>query len=92
MISFVMKKKLIMILALVTMFCFGACASSTASAEQTAPLQIWAQNQNGCYETMCVIDKDTGVNYVVVVGGSGNHDTVAITPRLNKDGSLYTSK
>lgn len=41
-------------------------------------------------ETYCLVDEDTGVNYIVVSGelyqtGIGT----AITPRLNADGSLY---
>ena len=35
-----------------------------------------------------VIDKETGVNYIMI-GMGGN---IAITPRLNVDGSLYVSK
>lgn len=44
-------------------------------------------------ETYCLVDENTGVNYVVVSGelyqkGIGT----AITPRLNVDGSLYISE
>lgn len=37
---------------------------------------------------LTVIDKETGVNYIVI-GMGGN---ISITPRLNADGSLYVSK
>lgn len=37
---------------------------------------------------LTVIDKETGVNYIVI-GMGGN---LTMTPRLNADGSLYVSK
>ena len=48
-------------------------------------------------ETWKVIDEDTGVNYIVVAPnfsdrGGNEYDGVCITPRLNANGSLYTSK
>lgn len=70
----------------------GAC-TTTALAEQTYPLKIWAQNDNGDYHTLCVVDDDTGVNYVVVsTERGGGHRSIAITPRLNSDGTIYTNK
>ena len=71
-------------------FILGACSTSVVSAEQIHPLKIWAQNENGQCETYCVIDENTGVNYVVVVRDTTSRgDGIAITPRLNADGSLY---
>ena len=67
-----------------------ACAS-TAMASQDQPLKIWKQNENGKMETFCIVDEDTGVNYVVVTGELYDKSVgTAITPRLNADGSLYT--
>lgn len=72
-----------------------ACATDVV-AEQTYPLKIWMQNRNGQMETWNVVDEDTGVNYIVVAprwGETGyEYNGVTITPRLNADGSLYTSK
>lgn len=73
-------------------FGLGTCGSNVM-AEQNHPLKIWKHNENGKMETFCVVDEDTGVNYIVVTGelyqkGIGT----AITPRLNEDGTLYTSK
>lgn len=90
-----MKKIKTIIIALsliISGFILGACGS-TAIASQDWPLKIWFQNKNGMMETYCLVDEDTGVNYIVVSGelyqkGIGT----AITPRLNADGSLYTSK
>lgn len=69
----------------------GACGT-TASAEQNYPLKIWKHNENGSYETLCLVDNSTGVNYIVVGTQRGNGElSVAITPRLNADGTLYCS-
>ena len=85
--------RILLIAALMFAFLLGACATSTASAEQTRPIKIWAQNENGKYETLCVVDDNTGVNYIVVSGEIYSESVgIAITPRLNADGTLYTSK
>lgn len=85
-------RKFISIICLLSMFLLGACATTIASAEQTYPLKIWKQNDNGSYSTLYVVDEDTGVNYIVVsLMSSGYYGVIAITPRLNADGSLYTS-
>ena len=73
-------------------FMLGVC-SSNVNAEQDKPLKIWLENENGKMQTYQLVDEETGVNYIVVSGelyqkGIGT----AITPRLNADGSLYTSK
>lgn len=73
-------------------FILGACGN-TVIAEQTRPLKIWFENENGKMQTYCVVDNNTGVNYVVVSGelyGKGIGTT--ITPRLNADGTLYINK
>lgn len=73
-------------------FILGACGT-TVIAEQTYPLKIWKHNSNGKMETFCVVDESTGVNYIVVTGELYSESVgTAITPRLNADGSLYTSK
>lgn len=85
-------KRIGIILCCLLMFIFGACAVITVSAEQTWPLKIWKQNENGSFETLCVVDEDTGVNYVVVSrfdGGRGAN-SIAICPRYNADRTLYT--
>lgn len=80
------------VIALFLVFLLGACSSTVASAEQTNPIKIWFQNENGAYETLQVVDENTGVNYVVVATDAGNgHRSIAITPRLNADGTLYVS-
>lgn len=83
-------KKIILVASLICSFFFGACSTTSVNAEQTHPLKIWMQNNNGAYETLCVVDENTKVNYVVVATEVGNgHRSIAITPRLNADGTLY---
>lgn len=85
-------KKIGIILCCLIAFALGACSVGEASAEQTQPLKIWAQNENGSFETLCVVDEDTGVNYVVVsrFNSVRGDNSVAICPRYNADGTLYT--
>lgn len=86
------SKLLIAALFLVCGFILGACGQSV-SASQEYPLKIWKHNSNGKMETYCLVDEDTGVNYIVVSGElHGNGIGIAMTPRLNADGSLYVSK
>jgi hypothetical protein len=72
-------------------FLLGACSISDASAEQTFPLKIYGCNRSGYLYTYVVEDEDTGVNYVLVEGRRPDSISVSITPRLNADGTLYTS-
>lgn len=87
-------KKIFIIIGMMFMFILGACAittDSSESVEQTWPLKIWAQNENGEFEILCIIDEDTGVNYVVV-SRYNIRGTIAICPRYNADGTLYTGE
>lgn len=82
----------IVLCAVMAFMLFGCCAKADA-AEQTSPLKIWGQNTNGAYHTAVVVDDETGVNYVVVSTSCySNAIPIAITPRLNADGTLYTEK
>lgn len=86
-------RKIMCIICMISVFFFGACSSTVTNAEQTHPLKIWYQNTNGAFHTHCVVDDNTGVNYVVVSTERGNGEySIAITPRLNADGTLYTTK
>ena len=89
-------KKIVTACALALAFMVGACSPvSEVVAEQKRPLKIWFENENGYYKTFNVIDENTGVNYVVVSAESIYGDksqSIAITPRLNADGSLYVSR
>lgn len=81
-----MKRLLCVVLCIVmVLFLTGA------KSEQSYPLKIWGQNTNGSYHTLVVVDSETGVNYVVVSTERANGEySIAITPRLNADGTLYT--
>lgn len=83
-------KKWMLIICFVFTFILGACSNTVVKAEQTYPIKIWKQNNNGKYETLCVVDESTGVNYIVVSGELYQKSVgIAITPRLNADGTLY---
>ena len=78
---------------MIAMFLFGACSATNVSAEQNNPIKIWKENTNAAYHTFKVVDDNTGVNYIVVSTERGNGEySIAITPRLNADGTLYVSK
>lgn len=86
-----MKRIFIIVMCLLS-FILGACAVTTTNAEQTYPLKIWKQNENGKYETMNLVDEYTGVNYIVVSGELySNSIGLAMCPRYNADGSLYVT-
>lgn len=88
----VMVKRVLSVSLLIAMFLLGACSTTIVDAEQTWPLKIWKQNENGGYSTLNVVDHDTGVNYIVVsLMSNGHYGGIAITPRLNADGTLYTA-
>lgn len=72
-------------------FILGACGSNV-EAGQDEPLKIWFENKNGKMQTYQLVDEETGVNYIVVTGNGYEEIGTAITPRLNVNGSLYTSK
>lgn len=57
------------------------------------PLRIFKENRNGKVTTYSLEDDNTGVYYIVVVAESSKGDlnrSVAICPRYNADGTLYT--
>ena len=53
-------KRAVIVVALSLAFLLGACSSTVASAEQTNPIKIWFQNENGAYETLQVVDAIMG--------------------------------
>ncbi len=87
-------KRIAIITCMILCVVLGACSVSMVSAEQNKPVKIWAENSNNRYNTLLVVDEDTGVNYIVVGAGYDGEYVrgVAITPRLNKDGTLYVTK
>lgn len=86
-------RKMFIIIALIFAFLLGACSTVKVGAVQDNPIKIWMENENGPYRTLCVVDEETGVNYIVAaIEAYGKWCGIAITPRLNADGSVYTSK
>lgn len=92
------KQKIICVIALFYCFFLVACGKITTTKPMIenkldSPLKIYYENTNGAYYTYCVVDDDTSVNYIVVSTERGNGEyLIAITPRMNPDGTLYISK
>lgn len=86
-------RKMFIIVTLIFAFLLGTCSVIYVGAEQNNPIKIWPENKNGPYRTLCIADEETGVNYIVAtINAYGEIRGIGITPRLNADGSLYTSK
>ena len=86
-------KRIAIIACMVLCVILGACSVTMVGAEQNRPVKIWAENTNGSYDSLIVVDEETGVNYIVVGGEAHSRPRgTAITPRLNKDGTLYVTK
>lgn len=86
-------KRIAIIVCMVLCVVLGACSITMVGAEQNRPVKIWAENTNGSYDVLTVVDEETGVNYIVVGGEARGYPRgTAITPRLNEDGTLYVTK
>ena len=86
-------KRIVIISCMVLCIILGACSVTTVGAEQNHPVKIWLENTNGSYETAIIVDENTGVNYIIASGELyGKSRGIAITPRLNGDGTLYVTK
>lgn len=86
-------RKMLIIVALMFAFLLGTFCTVKVGAAQDSSIKIWPENENGPYRTLCVVDEETGVNYIVTaIEAYGRWYGIALTPRYNSDGSLYTSK
>ena len=86
-------KRIAIITCMALCVVLGACSVTMVGAEQNRPVKIWAENTNGSYDVLTVVDEETGVNYIVVGGEARGYPRgTAITPRLNEDGTLYVTK
>ena len=88
-------RKMFIIVALMFAFLLGACCICIVEVEaaQDNPIKIWPENENGPYRTLCIVDEETGVNYIVAaVEHYSELRGIGITPRLNGDGSLYVNE
>lgn len=86
-------KRIAIVVCMIFCILLGACSVTMVNADQNRPVKIWLENTNGSYETAIVVDENTGVNYIVVSGELyGKSRGIAITSRLNEDGTLYVTK
>lgn len=87
-----MKKLGLTICALLCGLYLGACADTAVAENNQNPIFTSTTEYDcGWYETSCVIDNETGVNYIVV-NRYGSGSAIAITPRLKADGTILVSK
>lgn len=90
------KTVIISLTFLISGFMLGACGEQALAANDSSesPFVIYEEyhniKMNHSETIMNVIDNDTGVNYIVVTNGYDR--SIAITPRLNADGTLYVSE
>ena len=81
----IMRKKIICFILVAVMVVLTACGNVDAETET-----IYIQDCSYYEDDMgfeIVIDKATGVNYIIFEG----YKQGGITPRYNADGTLYTS-
>lgn len=67
----------------------ASCGSTKSQAEQSSSFKIYEETQKDNMDIYCLVDKDTGVNYIVIDRYNGG---AAITPRLNTNRTLYLSE
>ena len=82
------KSFIFAILFTITGVILGACGSVESHATHASNFKMYKEIEKGSMEVHYLIDGSTGVNYIVLDRYKGG---VTITPRLNADGTLYTS-
>ena len=91
-------KKFLLVMAMVFMFVFGACAAQPTKADSGSIGQTnfgTFSSGEGVSGVQEFVDANTGVHYIVVTAEArtnfGDSCSVSITPRLKADGTLYCS-
>lgn len=84
-----MKKKKICKLAMCFLFCMALVGCSVSEIETTGNASITEINGANIYE---FVDQDTGVHYLIYSCRLSNAGMGGITPRLNSDGTVMTTK
>ena len=88
-------KKVIAIMLLALLVLFGSRTAALADrGMNTGDIKVYFQSVNGFYATFTVVDSATGVQYVAVAATKYSDgmaaNAIAICPRYNADGTLYT--
>jgi len=93
-----MKKNFKMVILvtvfIVSGFLLGACVTSAKASDNMSnniESNYLGDAIGSGYGTYSIIDKETGVNYIVLTRWSTGGE-VAMCPRYNADGTLYVSK
>ena len=81
-----MRKKIICFILTLTIVMFTACGNTDAKLKSQFIQEYDYYKNNGLFDI--VIDKETGVNYIIFRSDS----KAGMTVRLNKDGTPYVSE
>lgn len=84
-----MKKKKICVLVMCFLFCTALVGCNVSKTETTGNASITEINGLNIYE---FVDQDTGVHYLIYSCKLSNAGMGGITPRLNSDGTVMTTK
>lgn len=84
------------VFAMIVGMILGACGTNTVNANTTTVNTVSTSDLTFIGNSTRVmsgilVDSETGVNYIIVHGGRSDGFGIAITPRLNEDGTLYIS-
>jgi len=89
-------KKLLLIGCMLSVFMLSSCGESVKGLNSELKQEKTEENITSGnyvhYSTTVIVDKETGVNYIMATSNINLNGGVAITPRYNTDGSIYISK
>lgn len=87
--------KSIIVFSMVVLMCLlaiGFSENANANDVNVGDLKIWPVSKNGPYDVLAVQDTKTDCEYIVVSRDEYQATSVAIYPRVNKDGTMYITK
>ncbi len=84
-----MKKKKLCGLVMCFLLCTALVGCNVSETETTGNASITEINGSNIYE---FVDQDTGVHYLIYSCKLSNAGMGGITPRLNPDGTVMTTK
>lgn len=85
-----MRKRIVYGIAIIIAFFIGV--GSSLSAKASGSIEIESAGNSGGFYVHNVIDWDTGVQYLLVQDYGRSEPAIAMCPRYNADGTLYTGE
>lgn len=77
---------------LMVLLTIGLSENAQANNTNSGNLKIWPISNNGSYDVLIIRDIETNCEYIVVSRDEYQATSVAIYPRVNKDGTMYVAK